>query len=122
MIVIVEAKNVGLLLKEYIEIMSLTFMASSMTLLHVLHYVKGKGEWFCLIISGFTLLIRRHIYNQNEKVTSVNIDARWYKDDPFVLGCQCKINFFYVNDIKLGKNWKIVWEFQHRHIFDVPEV
>ena len=30
--------------------------------------------------------------------------------------------FFYINDPKLGGNWRIVQKFQDRHIYDVPEI
>ncbi|KAH7674027.1 hypothetical protein IHE45_08G044400 [Dioscorea alata] len=29
---------------------------------------------------------------------------------------------FYLDDIKLGKNWKVVQKFHHRHLYDIPEI
>ena len=38
---------------------------------------------------------------------SVNVSKRWYKDQPFVLAMQVQ-QVFYVNDLKLGKDWRVV--------------
>lgn len=60
-------------------------------------------------------------YRVDEHCTSIDIRSRWYKDDPFVLPSQVQ-QVFYVNDTKLGVNWKIVQRFHHRGIWDVPEL
>ena len=56
----------------------------------------------------------------DEHFTSVNVNGRWYKNDPYVLAIQAK-QVFYLNDTKLGTNWQVVQEFQHRHLYD-PEI
>lgn len=53
--------------------------------------------------------------------TSVDIRSRWYKDDPFVLPSQVQ-QVFYLNDTKLGENWRVVERFERRGIWNVPEM
>ncbi|XP_022894137.1 uncharacterized protein LOC111408629 [Olea europaea var. sylvestris] len=53
-------------------------------------------------------------------ITSINISAHWYENEPYVLSRQaCQV--FYVDDYKLGQNWKVVQKFHHRHVLDVPD-
>nr|GLL25436.1 uncharacterized protein LOC109154451 [Ipomoea trifida] len=54
-------------------------------------------------------------------VTSIKVSSFWYKNDPYVLASQAK-QVFYLNDPKLGLNWRVVQQFQHRHIYDENEV
>ena len=51
---------------------------------------------------------------------SINIQGRWYKNDPFVLATEAS-QVFFLEDTKLGPCWRVVQEFGHRHIFDVEE-
>ncbi|KAK3230396.1 hypothetical protein Dsin_002277 [Dipteronia sinensis] len=51
--------------------------------------------------------------------SSYLIPIKWYMDDPFVLAIQAH-QVFYVDDYKLGANWKVVQKIQHRHLWDVP--
>ena len=51
---------------------------------------------------------------------SVNTSKLWYKNAPFILASQAK-TCFYVDDTKLGAPWKVVQNFSHRNLFDVPE-
>nr|GMC90811.1 uncharacterized protein LOC109183385 [Ipomoea batatas] len=53
--------------------------------------------------------------------TSIKVSSFWYKNDPYVLASQTK-HVFYLNDPKLGLNWRVVQQFQHRHIYDENEV
>ena len=53
-------------------------------------------------------------------ITSVNVSRTWYKDQPFVLASQAK-QVFYIEDLKLGKHWRVVERTQPRGSFDVPE-
>ena len=48
---------------------------------------------------------------------SVNVNKTWYKDQPFVLATQAQ-QVFYVNDLKLGKDWRVVERLQSRNIYD----
>ncbi|KAK2659079.1 hypothetical protein Ddye_005612 [Dipteronia dyeriana] len=51
---------------------------------------------------------------------SVNVRNTWYKNDPFVLSCQTQ-QVFYLNDIKLRKDWRVVDKSQPRGNYDVLE-
>ncbi|KAL3826143.1 hypothetical protein ACJIZ3_022172 [Penstemon smallii] len=85
-----------------------------------LDYIKDKRvvifkcEWFNVGDKKIGI-------QKDDKITSINFDAKWYQDDPFVLACQAK-QVFYVRDTKLGKNWRVVQKFQHRHVFSRMEM
>ena len=51
---------------------------------------------------------------------SINIEGRWYKNDPFILAIEDS-QVFFLEDTKFGSSWRVVQEFGHRHIFDVEE-
>jgi len=51
---------------------------------------------------------------------SINIQGRWYKNDPFILATEAS-QVFFLEDNKLGPSWRVVQDFGHRHIFDVEE-
>lgn len=51
---------------------------------------------------------------------SLNHKALRYKKDPFILASQAE-QVFYMEDTHLGKDWKVVQTFSHRHLYDVPE-
>ena len=76
--------------------------------------VLFKCEWFDLSSRKSSIYI-------DGDIVSVNISCTWYENDSYVLACQAK-QIFYINDTKLGKNWRVVQKFQHRHVFDVPEL
>ncbi|XP_012827605.1 PREDICTED: uncharacterized protein LOC105948893 isoform X2 [Erythranthe guttata] len=73
------------------------------------HVILFKAQWF-------NLGNKKSIIHDG-KITSINISRTWYEDDPFIFACQTK-QVFYLDDMKLGKYWKIVVKFQHRHVFD----
>lgn len=52
---------------------------------------------------------------------SINTGSLWYKDDCFILATQAR-QVFYLPDTKLGRNWQVVQTFEHRHLFNVPEI
>ncbi|XP_022862578.1 uncharacterized protein LOC111382774 [Olea europaea var. sylvestris] len=53
-------------------------------------------------------------------ITSINVSAHWYENEPYVLARQaCQV--FYEDDYKLGQNWKVVQKFHHRRVLDVPD-
>jgi hypothetical protein len=52
---------------------------------------------------------------------SINIDGRWYKDDPFILATDAS-EVFFLEDTKLGDSLRVVQDFSHRHIYDVEEI
>ena len=51
--------------------------------------------------------------------TSINVSHKWYPDDPYMLAYQAK-QVFYIDDPKLGPNWKVIHKVQHRHLYDIP--
>jgi len=53
--------------------------------------------------------------------TSVNTGRKWYESDPFILACQA-VQVFYLDDPKLGGNWKVVQRMINRNIYDIPTV
>ena len=61
---------------------------------------------------------KRRIHVNEFGFVSVNVSKSWYKDQPFVLATQAQ-QVFYVNDLKLGKDWRVVERLQVRHIYDV---
>ncbi|XP_039138806.1 uncharacterized protein LOC120276140 [Dioscorea cayenensis subsp. rotundata] len=84
-----------------------------------LDYIKDckvvifRCQWFDL--GG-----KRRIHKDGH-LTSIMVNRFWYENDPFILAIQAK-QVFYVDDIKLGRDWKVVQKFHHRHLFDVPEM
>nr|GMD99064.1 uncharacterized protein LOC109169448 [Ipomoea batatas] len=84
-----------------------------------LEYIKDhrivlfKCDWFD---------IGKRSYIQHDgSCTSIKISNFWYKNDPYVLAYQAK-QVFYLNDPKLGSSWRVVQQFQHRHIFEENEI
>ncbi|KAL0432043.1 UNVERIFIED_CONTAM: hypothetical protein Sradi_0830300 [Sesamum radiatum] len=57
--------------------------------------------------------------DKNSSITSVNVCKTWYNDQPFVLAYQVR-QVFYLQDLKLGKNWRIVEKTQPRGTYDIP--
>lgn len=53
-------------------------------------------------------------------ITSVNSSRKWYEDQPYVLPDHVQ-QVFYVEDMKLGKNWYVVEKFNPRNSYDIPE-
>ncbi|KAL6547278.1 hypothetical protein OROMI_022999 [Orobanche minor] len=86
-----------------------------------LDYVKGrhitvfKCEWF-------DLGTKKRIGIQKEgNITSIRVTGKWYENEPFIMADQAR-QVFYINDPKLGGEWRVVQPFQHRHIYDVDEM
>ncbi|KAL3820333.1 hypothetical protein ACJIZ3_006238 [Penstemon smallii] len=53
----------------------------------------------------------------DDDFTTINVSKLWYQSEPYVLANQVN-QVFYVNDTKLGGNWKVVQSSQHRYLFD----
>lgn len=69
-----------------------------------------KCTWFD------TNVRRKNIHTDIIGTTSINVSGRWYENEPYVLARQaCQV--FYVDDIKMGRNWKVVQKFHHRHVW-----
>ncbi|KAL3654668.1 hypothetical protein CASFOL_001403 [Castilleja foliolosa] len=54
-------------------------------------------------------------------IVSVRVDGKWYEEDSYILADQAR-QVFYINDPKLGKNWRVVIPVSHRHVYDVSEM
>lgn len=83
------------------------------------HYIKGcrsimfKCKWFQTEPKNRRM---QQYYN----ITSINISSHWYQEDPFILASQAE-KVFYLDDLKNGSNWKVVYKVNHRHLWDIPE-
>ncbi|KAG8367592.1 hypothetical protein BUALT_Bualt16G0088400 [Buddleja alternifolia] len=75
------------------------------------HVVLFKCDWF----EGKS--VQKDKYNY----TSINTSKPWKTNEPYVLASQAQ-QVFYVNDIKLGNDWKIVIEAQGRSSWIVLEI
>ncbi|KAL3839153.1 hypothetical protein ACJIZ3_023744 [Penstemon smallii] len=53
--------------------------------------------------------------DRDSNITSVNVSKTWYEDQPFVL------QVFYIEDLKLGKSWRVVEKIQPRGSYDIPK-
>ncbi|KAG8390566.1 hypothetical protein BUALT_Bualt01G0096800 [Buddleja alternifolia] len=111
-------QNSGVMVEGYHDNKAIKFYGIVTEIIE-LDYVKDKrvvlfkAQWFNSGGNKSTIQV-------DGKITSITISRTWYEDDPFVLASQTK-QVFYMDDVKLGKNWRIVQEFQHRHVFDTLE-
>ena len=53
-------------------------------------------------------------------ITSINVSSFWYENDPFMLTSQVQ-QAFYIDDYKMGQNWKVVQKVSHHHLWDYLE-
>lgn len=65
--------------------------------------------------NGLILMFGKKRIMKEQNLTSIYVNAEWYKDDPFILASQVQ-QVFYIDDLKHGPNWKIVQQFGHRHL------
>ncbi|CAN1337175.1 hypothetical protein LINPERPRIM_LOCUS37485 [Linum perenne] len=77
------------------------------------HVYLFKCEWY-------DVDKRKHRIVKDCAITSIRVDRLWYLSDPFVLANQAK-QVFYINYPKFGSNWRVVYHFNHRHIFTRDE-
>lgn len=77
------------------------------------HVILFKCEWF-------DTNPKKKRIQQDFHLTSISVRNTWYENDPFVLATQAS-QVFYLDDYKLGSDWKIAQKVQHRHIWDVPK-
>ncbi|CAN1195041.1 hypothetical protein LINPERHAP2_LOCUS42886, partial [Linum perenne] len=80
-----------------------------------LDYVRDKVV-FLFKCDWYDVDKRQSRILQDGALTSIRVDRLWYINDPFVLATQVN-QVFYINDPKLGVNWRVVHQFNHRHIF-----
>ncbi|CAN1289717.1 hypothetical protein LINPERPRIM_LOCUS20406 [Linum perenne] len=80
-----------------------------------LDYVRDK-HIYLFYCDRYDVEKRKSRIVNDVPVTSIRVDQIWYSSDPFVLASQVP-QVFYINDPKLGSNWRVVQNFNHRHIF-----
>lgn len=78
--------------------------------------VLFQCEWFNTDTSG------KKTFRVDANCTTIDVRSRWYKDDPFVFPSQVQQVFYISDTTDSHGNWKIVQRFQHRGIWDVPEM
>ncbi|KAK8994460.1 hypothetical protein V6N11_045548 [Hibiscus sabdariffa] len=71
----------------------------------------------------FPLWFRNYVSNQDSKEVSDELLSLAYGPDKRAqkYTVQAK-QVFYLDDTKLGKDWRVVQKFHHRHLYDVPEM
>ncbi|KAH7851746.1 hypothetical protein Vadar_016029 [Vaccinium darrowii] len=78
--------------------------------------VLFQCEWFNTDTSG------NKTFRVDANCTAIDVRSRWYKNDPFVFPSQVQQVFYISDTTESHGNWKIVQRFQHRGIWDVPEM
>ena len=73
-----------------------------------------KCDWWDVDHEGRGFQIDKYNY------TSINVTEKWNTNEPFVLASQIE-QIFYVNDTKLGSNWKVMVKTQSRELYDVSK-
>ena len=80
-------------------------------------YYIGRNRVLIFKCDWWDVGNKRRINVDEFGFVSVNVNKTWYKDQPFVLASQAQ-QVFYVNDLKLGKDWRVVERLQSRNIYD----
>ena len=80
-------------------------------------YYIGRNRVLIFKCDWWDVGNKRRINVDEFGFVSVNVNKTWYKDQPFVLASQPQ-QVFYVNDLKLGKDWRVVERLQSRNIYD----
>jgi len=112
-----KSQNCGIVVAGYHENEVIDFYGIIVDILE-LEYVEEnrvllfKCKWFDLR--------KKTGMRKDNNFTSICVKRFWYEQDSFVLATQAK-QVFYIDDPKLGENWRIVLKFQDRHLYDVPE-
>ncbi|KAL3629880.1 hypothetical protein CASFOL_026192 [Castilleja foliolosa] len=74
-----------------------------------------KCDWFDLWRKKLTRI------KKEGNIVSVRVDGKWYEEDSYILADQAR-QVFYINDPKLGRDWRVVIPVSHRHVYDVSEM
>ncbi|KAL3619702.1 hypothetical protein CASFOL_034614 [Castilleja foliolosa] len=74
-----------------------------------------KCDWFDLGRKKLTRITKEG------NIISVRVDRKWYEEDSYILADQAR-QVFYINDPKLGRDWRVVIPVSHRHVYDVSEM
>jgi hypothetical protein len=81
---------------------------------------RGPRSVILLRCEWYNLEGKTYEMKDDRYFKSINIDGRWYKDDPFIIATDA-LQVFFLEDTKLGDSWRVVQDFGHRHIYDVEE-
>ena len=92
------------------EIIELNYIANS----------RGPRSVILLRCEWYNLEGRTYQMKDDGYFKSINIEGRWYKNDPFLLATDAS-QIFFLQDTKFGDGWRVVQDFGHRHIYDVEE-
>ena len=85
-----------------------------------LNYIS-RNQVILFKCSQFDIDFDKRGIQKDYNLTSINVSKMWYENDLFALAIQVQ-QVFYVDDYKLGSNWKMVNKIQHRHVWDVPGI
>ncbi|OMO51248.1 hypothetical protein CCACVL1_29911 [Corchorus capsularis] len=114
-----KSQNSGVLVEGNHETEDIDFFGI-LTNIYQLDYIKDCHA-VVFKCNGFDIDPRKKRTHRDGHLLSINVNKCWYGNDPFVLAFQAR-QVFYLPDTKLGKDWRVVQKFNHRHVFDVPEV
>ena len=112
------SQNSGVMVEENHEEEDIDFYGVLIDIIQ-LDYIKEcqvvlfRCEWF-------DLDNKKRRIRKDGHLVSINVNKCWYDNDPFILAIQAK-QVFYLDDIRLGRDWRVVQKFHHRHLYDVPE-
>ena len=81
---------------------------------------RGPRSIILLRCEWYNLEGRTYQMKDDGYFKSINIEGRWYKNDPFLLATDAS-QIFFLEDTKFGDAWQVVQDFGHRHIYDVEE-
>ncbi|KAL3513704.1 hypothetical protein ACH5RR_026421 [Cinchona calisaya] len=84
-------------------------------------YLVGKKKVLIFKCKWWNTEDRNGLHIDKEgNICSVNFSRTWYNDQPCILADQVH-QVFYLNDLRLGRNWHVVQRFSHRNSYDIPQ-
>lgn len=84
-----------------------------LTFVHGYKVILFQCEWF-------DTNPKRRLMQEDYGFVSINTSTLWYANDPFVLATQAT-QVFYLDDYRLGSNWKVVQRVQQRNSWEIEE-
>ncbi|KAA0062811.1 transposon protein, putative, CACTA, En/Spm sub-class [Cucumis melo var. makuwa] len=87
----------------------------------VLDLEYPKCRRVCLFkCNWFDTNVKKNKFRCDLEFKIINTSRFWYTDDPYILTTQA-VQVFYIDDLKLRSNWKIVQTVQNKQVWDIPE-
>ena len=81
-------------------------------------YIRGhKVLVFCC--QWFKSMLNSNSIFDQYNMTSINIKSSWYEDQYYILAMQAR-QVFYLPNLEMRDNWKIIQKVSHRHLYDIP--